>query len=249
MRRAVKKTLSFFKIAIHRTPHRAEVWNNAPSDRLHQVIIPFATYSPWLTNREFVDAYSAITDHTLVDLFRCYELWSLAKQSCKIEGDILEVGVWRGGSGAILAEAVRLDTSKRVYLADTFQGVVKAGENDPKYIGGEHNDTSEGLVRQLLFSQSLSNCDLLVGTFPESTGHQVRGKLSLVHCDVDVYESARDVFNWCAPRLSVGGAFVFDDYGFSGCEGVAMLCEEIAEREDYLFMHNLNGHAVLVKIR
>ena len=246
IRRAAQKVLFLlFKVSVHSEP-----WTNQPSSRKHQVIIPFATYAPWLNNRKFLDVHESISQNTAVDLFRCYELWILAQQMVdKVEGDILEVGVWRGGSGALLANAVASDPKKRVYLADTFAGVVKAGKNDTDYVGGEHADTSESVVRELLASRSISNCEILVGIFPEDTGTQVRGKLCMVHCDVDVYQSAKDIFDWCLPRLSIGSVFVFDDYGFSGCEGVSQLCEELATRDDFLFMYNLNGHAVLVKIR
>jgi O-methyltransferase len=52
-----------------------------------------------------------------------------------IQGSILEVGVWRGGTGAILAKGAEAN-GKRVFLADTFEGAVKAGSKDTPYIGG-----------------------------------------------------------------------------------------------------------------
>jgi O-methyltransferase len=45
-----------------------------------------------------------------------------------------------------------------------------------------------------------------------------------------------------------GGVVVFDDYGFWGCEGVTQAVHEIrAGLEHALLVHNLNGHAVLVR--
>ena len=44
-----------------------------------------------------------------------------------------------------------------------------------------------------------------------------------------------------------GGVVVFDDYGFYECEGVAHFVNETATRSDLLYVHNLNGHALLVK--
>ncbi|WP_396108628.1 MULTISPECIES: TylF/MycF/NovP-related O-methyltransferase [unclassified Cyanobium] len=52
-----------------------------------------------------------------------------------MQGSILEVGVWRGGIGAILAKAAEAN-GKRVFLADAFEGAVKAGSKDTLYIGG-----------------------------------------------------------------------------------------------------------------
>ncbi|MNC63802.1 hypothetical protein D3C75_1139530 [compost metagenome] len=71
----------------------------------------------------------------------------------------------------------------------------------------------------------------------------------MLHIDVDVYESARDVLNWALPRLVPGAVVVFDDYGFFGCEGVTRLVNDfIVENPDFRFLHNLNGHAVLVRV-
>ena len=47
-----------------------------------------------------------IKQNTLVDVYRCYELWSLAVRCAELPGDTLEVGTWRGGTGALLAAAI-----------------------------------------------------------------------------------------------------------------------------------------------
>jgi O-methyltransferase len=40
---------------------------------------------------------------------------------------------------------------------------------------------------------------------------------------------------------------VFDDYGWPATVGVARLVEEQRMKRDRLVIHNLNGHAVVVK--
>ncbi len=213
---------------------------------LHHRVLPHATYAPWISDQAFEDIYQKIEPSTLVDIYRCYELWQLSKQSLSVAGDILEVGVWRGGTGALIAQAVN-NSEKKVFLADTFKGVVKAGENDPVYQGGEHADTSLSLAKSLIETLNLRNTFFLQGIFPEETSENIPGKLALVHCDVDVYSSARDIFYWAKPRLSSAGIIIFDDYGFSTCEGVTTLVNEIREDNDFTFVHNLNGHAILIK--
>ena len=226
---------------------RVKVWTNPPSQYKHSKLFPGGTYSPWLSDEQFSSVYGAIAGHTLVDQYRCYELWTIASALRQVPGDILEVGVWRGGTGVILASAVKNDPARIVYLADTFEGVVKAGEHDPSYIGGEHADTSEQTVRVLIERCSLSNTQLLKGIFPEETSIRVRGPIAMLHCDVDVYESARGVVEWVLPRLSPGGVIVFDDYGFSGCEGVTRYGNELSMQHDLRFIYNLNGHAIFIK--
>src|SRR5438309_1368933 len=65
----------------------------------HQVVIPHATYSPWWSDEAFQTTLRQVRDHTFVDVYRLYELWSLIGQVKDLDGDIVEVGVWRGGSG------------------------------------------------------------------------------------------------------------------------------------------------------
>lgn len=221
-------------------------WCHSP-EMLHHRVTPYATLSPWLNDHEFLEVYHRIKNNTLVDIYRCFELWTLAKQSVKVKGNILEVGVWRGGTGAILAEATK--TCKIVYLADTFTGVVKAGPKDTKYTGGEHSDTSAVLVADLMRELQIQNFVLLQGVFPEETAHLVDDEISLLHCDVDVYASCYDVVEWCLPKMPIGGVLVFDDYGFFGCEGVTAFCKELTKRFNLLFLHNLNGHGVFIKIK
>jgi O-methyltransferase len=215
------------------------------------VVIPYATYSPWHEATAFRASYGAIKAHTLVDIYRCYNLWSLVRQVAHLRGDMLEVGVWRGGTGCLLGLAMkdaRIDG--KLYLADTFTGVVKAGEADSAYKGGEHADTGLETVKSLLTTNHIDNYAILQGIFPEETAKLIgQGQIRFCHIDVDVYQSAKDVFDWVWPRVPIGGIVVIDDYGFATCGGVTKFVNEQNDRLDLIMMHNLNGHAVMVKTR
>lgn len=228
---------------------------NAPIESLdpripHSVVIPVATYSPWRTDPGFQDVYASIKGNTLVDIYRCHDLWSLIGQLDKIPGDILEVGVWKGGTGCLMAaRASRLATRKQVFLCDTFSGVVKASEKDTLYSGGEHSDSTRHEVEVLAARLRLDNISILPGIFPEDTGANIEArKFSFCHIDVDAYLSAKDVLAWVTPRLAMHGMVVFDDYGFFGCEGVTRLVNELSGVPDFHILTNLNGHAVMLKI-
>lgn len=216
----------------------------------HQVIVPYASYSPWYDDEKFMEVYGKIKAHTLVDIYRCYELWSFIKRNVFLKGDVLEVGVWRGGTGSLIAKACELFSDNKVYLVDGFGGVVKASSPDTIYRGGEHADTNVKVVEELLESLAISNTTLLKGVFPEQVNLEEIGpgiRLKLCHIDVDTYQSASDIFDYAWPRMTKGGAVIFDDYGFWGCEGITKLCNAFA-REDAVFFHNVNGHAILVKV-
>ena len=210
------------------------------------IVEPVANYRPWDVDERFQTTYAEVRDHTMVDVYRLWVLWTLAQSLPG--GEILEVGSWRGGSGAVLAAASRA-ASRGVFLADTFSGVVKAGKRDSYYKGGEHANTSPEIVGALLERLGLARVELLVGVFPEESAAAVEEReFALCHIDVDVYQSAKDAFLWVWPRLVSGGVVVFDDYGFYGCEGVTACVAEVShDLTDGVFVPNLTGQAVVVK--
>lgn len=215
----------------------------------HSTLISSATYSPWLVDEEYREIAASVSLHTLLDPMRLYELWQLADQVGHLDGDAIEVGCWRGGAGCLIAHrlaARRPDTN--MFLCDTFSGVVKAGAQDRVYRGGEHDDADETVVLDLVRSLGLKNVEVLVGMFPEDTGWQVDGRtFAFAHIDVDVYEGARDAFNWLLPRLLVGGIVVFDDYGSTSTDGMRLFIDEIQGHPDVALVRNLNGQAVAVR--
>ena len=211
---------------------------------------PQATYAPWLGDEDFLAVEQAIAGSTLVDRYRLYELWQLVAEVAQLPaGDLLELGVWRGGTGALLARRARmLGVAAPVWLCDTFAGVVKTGALDPSYHGGEHADTDVEHVHRLLEGLALEDVQTLVGIFPEDTGERIEQRtFRLCHFDLDVYDSTRDAFEWVWPRLVAGGIAVFDDYGFESCAGVTRFVDEQRARPDRSVVHNLNGHAVMIK--
>lgn len=218
----------------------------------YELVTPLATYGPWNKDALFQAAYASIQEYTLVDKYRCYELWKLIEQSAKLNhGSIIEVGVWRGGTGALIAkQAKNCGIEDRVFLCDTFTGVVKASAKDSSYEGGEHADTTREIVEDLVSERmNLDNVEILEGIFPDQTGHRVEGlQFRFCHIDVDVYQSAKDIVEWIWDSIVPGGIVVYDDYGFHGCGGITKYVEEQMNLEDRLVIHNLNGHAVVLKL-
>lgn len=217
----------------------------------HAQVIPYASYAPWLDDKDFMELFNKIENsHTLVDIYRCYDLYALARQVAHVPGEIVEIGVWRGGTAAIVASVASATVSnKTIYLFDTFSGVAKASQtHDTFYTGGEHADTDIGIVQRLMHDLNLRH-EICVGIFPDATIEALPPQISFAHIDVDTYGSARDAFLAIWPRISLHGAIVFDDYGFFGCEGVTEAVQELLRTtKGIFFVHNLNGHAVLIKI-
>jgi O-methyltransferase len=180
----------------------------------------------------------------------CYGLWSLVEQCSKLSGALMEVGVWRGGTGGLIAKAAEKNgITDNVYLCDNFEGLVKIGSKDWFYKGGELKNSSEAIVLDLIQKKlDLKNVKLLRGIFPEETAHLVTDhKFRFCHIDVVLYESGKDIIDWIWDKMVVGGVLVFDDYGFRHCSGITHLVNERKDRGDTFYLYNLCGHGILIK--
>ncbi|MFH1208136.1 MAG: TylF/MycF/NovP-related O-methyltransferase [Candidatus Omnitrophota bacterium] len=242
--------LKILRKAANRAGFDFIVSRKTKSEGDYELILSGASYAPWLSDHSFNETFKIISSHTLVDKYKCYELWQLVGETAKLNGGLIEVGVWKGGSGILIAQKAKLSGIRNhVYLCDTFRGVVKAGEKDARYMGGEHADTSMEIVEKLADDLRLDNIKIVTGIFPEETHGSVMDRtFRFCHVDVDVYESAKDVLEWLWPKVVVGGVMVFDDYGFQGCNGVTRLINDERNRKDRITIHNLNGHAILIKV-
>lgn len=244
--------VEIFKKCADKQNDKTEVQKEGTRDEPYEIIRPKATYAPWRKETKFIGIYEIIRNRTLVDLYRCYELWQLLIQSKKCKsGDILEVGVYKGGTGALLAAAAKwAQIESEVFLCDTFEGVVKTGDKDNLYKGGEHSDTSIEYVQDLMDNLNLQNVHIIKGIFPDDVSEQFSGKTyRFVHIDVDAYQSAKDVFEYVWKRMEIGGIVVFDDYGFVYTKGVAIMIEGICNNiQDGIFVGNINGHGIFIKI-
>ena len=63
-----------------------------------------------------------------------------------------------------------------------------------------------------------------------------------------MYHSAKDIVDCIWDRVASGGIVVYDDYGFQRCHGITKYVEEQLDTKGRIVIHNLNGHAVILKL-
>ncbi|MCC6516153.1 MAG: class I SAM-dependent methyltransferase [Chitinophagales bacterium] len=247
------KTINFLIFAFTRVQHIFYLFIAKLIGKEYQFITPAATYAPWVLDKDFLATYTKVKKNSLLNFYQAWELWTLAANAASKEGNILEVGVWRGSSSIMMGTKLQqLKSTKTIFACDTFEGVVKAGTSEDNYYkGGEHSDTSLQFVKDHVEQTfGLRNVQLLQGIFPDATGHLIENeKFCLCHIDVDAYISAKDILTWLWPRMVIGGVIVFNDYGFPLTKGITLLVNEYLQREDAVRIHNLNGHGIIVKIK
>lgn len=168
-----------------------------------------------------------------------------------IEGDVVECGVWRGGSSMAVALTLAAlgDDRRHVYLYDTFEGMSAPTAEDVA-VDGEAADRKFSQTR--LSEDSSDWCrstidevrhNLATTGFPSDRLHFVKGKVedtlpaqsprgpvSILRLDTDWYESTRHELEHLYPRLVRGGVLIIDDYGHWA--GARKAVDEYVERHD-----------------
>ena len=98
---------------------------------------------PDLENR-FLQIYDLCSEYTMTPIERMYALYQATRYvvEAKVPGDVVECGVWRGGSAMLSAMTLEdLDEPDRmVYLYDTFEGMSEPTEKDIDVHGAPARD-------------------------------------------------------------------------------------------------------------
>jgi hypothetical protein len=137
-----------------------------------------------------------------------YQLFMAVKATQKIEEDIAEVGVYRGGSGKLICLAKK---NKSLHLFDTFEGLPTPTslDNTSQFHKGEYKASLESVKNYL---KDCPNVEIYKGVFPLTAGPIKNKKFSLVHLDVDLYESTLNSLKFFYPRMNSGGVIISHDY-------------------------------------
>jgi hypothetical protein len=140
-----------------------------------------------------------------------------------IPGDVLEAGVWRGGSSIFMRGVITAygQTHRRSWVADSFAGL-------PKTEPGKYpSDKGLDLFKYDQLSVSLEKVkanfakyDLLddgvhflQGWFEDTLPTAPIEQLALLRLDGDLYSSTIQTLDALFDKVSVGGFVVVDDYG------------------------------------
>lgn len=148
----------------------------------------------------------------------------------KVSGIVAEAGVYKGGSAKLLAT---IFDDRDILLFDSFEGMKEQDDiNSSGHKMGDFSDCSLELVQKYLADHP--NCRFYKGWFPTSAEFLTTEQFSMVHLDMDYYQSTKAGIEVFWPRLVQGGIMVVDDYGWEACPGVEQAFNEyFEERSDY----------------
>jgi len=173
-----------------------------------------AKYSAWLIRRS-----------TMLGPERIQNLSRLAQriEDEQIPGDVVECGVYRGGSAAILARrATHSRLGRTVWLFDTFQGMPPATASDgpeaDSWVGNLRSSPRrvERLLRRT--GADVSRVRIVPGLFQDTFRATHIREIALLNIDADWYESVKLCLETFYDAVARGGIVSIDDYGlWPGC--------------------------------
>lgn len=173
--------------------------------------------------------FRKVKRHTLVGIPGLKVLYRFGReiaQSGHVPGDIVECGVYNGGSAGVMVYPVlrNLGLPRRVWLLDSFAGLPEPGDRDDaeawEWVGRCRGDVREveTVFRNLnIWSPRVKIVQgWLRDTLPSLTSEIDR--IALLHLDVDWYDSTKLCLEHFYDRVVPGGVIVVDDYQhWAGC--------------------------------
>jgi O-methyltransferase len=183
----------------------------------------------------FVEAWERCAPYTMTSVERMYGLWHGVRHVCRhgVRGDIVECGVWRGGSSMLAALTLRQegDEARAVWLYDTFEGMTEPGEQDADLSGTRMADVWDrhrgrkddplvcfGALEDVQANMASTGFEarrlhFVKGPVEETIPESAPERIALLRLDTDWYRSTRHELEHLWERLSTNGVLVIDDYG------------------------------------
>jgi O-methyltransferase len=207
-------------------------------------------------DKDFYEIYLKIKEYTIVSIERCYALYNAVRfvEKNNIPGDFVECGVWRGGSCMLMAYTLIScgQTNRRIWLYDTFAGMVKPGENDgieEKLMWTEQqtenykNDWCLAEIQEVennlkKTNYPVSNFNLIKGRVEDTIPTQCPSSISILRLDTDWYDSTKHELTYLYPHISSKGLLIIDDYG--AWEGCKKAVDEYFGQKASIFMNRID---------
>jgi len=151
----------------------------------------------------------------------------------KIEGDIVEIGIYKGGSmlAMMMADEIIGSQDRHFHLYDTFTGMTAATDVDKDYTGCdaswqmEVNYDVRCIASLMEVQQNISsNTNISRDRIHYHIGdicktHVYPGKIAVLRLDTDWYESTKFELDHFYDKVVPGGIVIIDDYGhWQGCK-------------------------------
>jgi len=168
-----------------------------------------------------------------------------------LEGDVIECGVYKGGSSFQIAKKLQSIAGKKTLFAlDTFEGhPYDDAEDMPKKLvyqvyqkkkqvkkKGFLNDVNLNEIKNHFAKENLDNTVFLKGLFEDSFKKISDKNFCFAHVDADFYLSVKQCVEFLKKRMVPNGIIVFDDYNDENLPGCTKAVDELLGKESLFIL-------------
>jgi O-methyltransferase len=185
-------------------------------------------------DQETIDLFESVEPFTMTSILRVAALRHAVRYIAQsdIPGDIVECGVWKGGSMMAIAKTLLESGSpqRTLRLFDTFEGMSEPTDIDRDRTGAKAAQYLEAGPRETNVDWSYAPLDevrhnmqgtgydprrivYIKGKIEDTLPRHAPDQIALLRLDTDWYQSTYHELVHLYPRLSVGGVLIIDDYG------------------------------------
>lgn len=174
-----------------------------------------------------------------------------------LDGDIVECGVGKGRTLMYLTYLASLEESRsrNIWGFDSFEGFPEPSKEDvsdrnPKK--GEWSQTSIKMVLEQLKRAGLphkfieQNINLIKGFFPTSFESYKKNQIAILHVDVDLYSSYKDVLSFFYPFVVSRGLILFDEYNQPTWPGAKKAVDEFLAENNLSLQHDVQANKYFI---
>ena len=186
--------------------------------------------------------YLTSEPYRLGNILAHYEIY---KKIINIPGDVIELGVFKGGSISqfcTFRELLENEKSRKIIGFDMFGEfpMTDAVKSDRTFVDNwNHTFESEFLekedIESALKEKGFANFELVKGNILETLDDYLEQnphtRIALLHIDTDVYEPAKYALVKLFSRVVRGGVIMFDDY--ATIEGETLAVDEFLADKNY----------------
>jgi predicted O-methyltransferase YrrM len=173
-----------------------------------------------------------------------------------IPGDVIECGVYRGGTTVLMALYLRKNRiAKKIYALDSFTGFKRGNGIDEEIQRGLVPDqgrtaftfTSVDYVQRKLERLGLRDMIEIVPGYFEDTLDTIMDSFCLALIDCDLEKSTEFCLATLWEKVVNGGYIVVDDYTNPGYPGARMACDRFLSNVSYTQRQVRHGLLIIEK--
>lgn len=187
-------------------------------------------------DEKFLPIYEKCRTFTMTSIARMYALYKAIEylENAKIAGDIVECGVWRGGSMMVAAHTLLSlgSTARTLHLFDTYEGLPRPDESKdvdifgnraidgwlPHSAGDEKSHWAEAGIEEVRANLASTGylaerMNFVKGMVESTIPDTAPQRIALLRLDTDWYSSTKHELEHLFPRIVRNGVLIIDDYG------------------------------------